>query len=83
VGVPHLIKVSYFPNWKAEGADGPWRASPSLMVVVPTQPDVTLEFGRTWAEWGGLSLTALGVLALVSRLIEFFRRKRTPYGLRT
>ena len=25
VGTPVLVKVSYFPNWHASGADGPWR----------------------------------------------------------
>lgn len=65
IGVPHLVKVSYFPNWTADGADGPWRASPSLMVVVPTQSEVVLEFQDTWAETGGRFLTLGGVAALV------------------
>jgi len=65
IGVPHLVKVSYFPNWEAEGADGPFRAAPSLMVVVPTEGSVVLHFGRTSAETVGLILTllALGTLA--------------------
>ena len=36
VGVPVLVKVSYFPNWTAHGAEGPYRIAPNLMVVVPT-----------------------------------------------
>ena len=36
-GVPVLVKTSYYPNWEVEGADGPWRATPNLMVVVPTE----------------------------------------------
>ena len=36
VGVPVLVKVSYFPNWEADGAEGPYRIAPNLMVVVPT-----------------------------------------------
>ena len=36
VGVPILVRTSYFPNWKVEGAEGPYRAAPNLMVVVPT-----------------------------------------------
>ncbi|MFN8017746.1 MAG: hypothetical protein U0P45_06455 [Acidimicrobiales bacterium] len=24
-GVPVLVKTSYFPNWQASGADGPYR----------------------------------------------------------
>jgi hypothetical protein len=69
VGVPHLVKVSYFPNWTARGADGPWRATPSLMVVVPTSENVVLEFKDTWAENGGKIASALGVLILVGALV--------------
>jgi len=57
VGVPHLVKVSYFPNWKATGADGPYLAAPSLMVVVPTEQQVVLEFTRSWAEYLGMIST--------------------------
>ena len=36
-GVPVLVKVSYFPNWQADGAEGPYRIGPNMMVVVPTE----------------------------------------------
>lgn len=65
VGVPHLVKVSYFPNWEATGALGPWRGAPSLMVVVPTSSQVVLEFNHQTPEQTGLVLTVVGVLALV------------------
>ena len=66
IGEPHWIKYSYFPNWKVEGAEGPYLASPSMMMVVPTESEVVLTYERTWAEWVGLVLTlaALGVLAV-------------------
>lgn len=64
VGIPHLVKVSYFPNWEASGADGPYRASPSLMVVVPTQPDVRLTFARQWPEHMGIALAVVGLSLL-------------------
>ena len=47
VGVPVLVKVSYFPNWQASGAEGPWRVAPNLMVVIPTSEHVSLHYGRT------------------------------------
>ena len=75
VGVPHLIKVSYFPNWTATGAEGPWRASPSLMVVVPTQSDVVVEFDDTWAESGGKILTLGGGVAIVAMGVVYWRRR--------
>ncbi|MFV0526523.1 MAG: hypothetical protein ACK5RL_18720 [Acidimicrobiales bacterium] len=64
-GTPVLVKASYFPNWKASGAEGPWRVGPNLMVVVPTDTTVELSYGRTWLDWLGLFLTAAGVVGLV------------------
>jgi hypothetical protein len=75
VGLPHLIKVSYFPNWTAEGAEGPWRATPSLMVVVPTTEDVVLEFRDTWAETGGKIATALALAGLIGVGVWTVRRR--------
>ena len=28
-GTPVLVKVSYFPNWQANGATGPYRVPPT------------------------------------------------------
>ena len=64
VGVPHLVKESYFPNWTAEGADGPYRAAPSLMIVVPTSEHVVLEFRNTSAENLGMALTLIAITGL-------------------
>ena len=51
VGVPVLVRVSYFPNWQASGADGPYRVAPNMMLVVPTGPEVEMTYGRTPADW--------------------------------
>jgi hypothetical protein len=74
--MPHLVKVSYFPNWTATGADGPWRATPSLMVVVPTSEEVVLQFEDTWAETGGKVATLVGVLGLVGVGLWGVRRRQ-------
>ncbi|HTO00698.1 MAG TPA: hypothetical protein VL068_08485, partial [Microthrixaceae bacterium] len=50
VGVPVLVKVSYFPNWKVDGAEGPYRVTPNFMAVVPTSKHVQLEYGTAPAE---------------------------------
>ncbi|MGH8973445.1 MAG: hypothetical protein ACRD0C_09605 [Acidimicrobiia bacterium] len=63
-GVPVLVKTSYFPNWEADGAKGPWRVSPNLMVVVPTERDVTLHYGRTPVDLAGMGLSVLGLAGL-------------------
>ncbi len=41
---PHIIKISYFPDWQVKGAYGPYLVSPSFMVVFPYQNNVLLEF---------------------------------------
>jgi hypothetical protein len=64
-GVPVVVKASYFPNWTASGAEGPWRVTPNLMVVVPTAEQVELRFGLTWVEYLAWFLTLLGVAGLV------------------
>jgi hypothetical protein len=68
VGVPVLVKVSYFPNWTAHGAEGPYRIAPNLMVVVPTSEQVSLTFDRSSSDLFFYVLTLLGIGLLV-----FFR----------
>jgi len=81
LGVPHLVKVSYFPNWTAQGANGPWRATPSLMVVVPTEETVVLEFEETWPESGGKIASLVGVVVLLGALL-WGKRYATSNGQR-
>jgi len=70
IGVPVLVRVSYFPNWQATGADGPYRVAPNFMVVVPTSNDVTLTYERSSLDWFFYALT-LGGIALC-----FYWRRR-------
>jgi len=70
-GHPLLVKISYHPRWRAEGADGPYLVSPGLMMVVPRQAEVRLTYAaRTGADHlgrtVGLATLALG-LALAGR----------------
>jgi hypothetical protein len=64
VGVPVLVRESYFPSWHATGAQGPWRAEPNLMVVVPTSHDVTLDYGASGPDKLGMLLSVAGLVAL-------------------
>lgn len=83
VGVPVLVKVSYFPNWTVRGADGPYRATPNFMVVVPTERDVTLRYGTTGVEWVARYLTLAGLGGLAA-LVAWGRsgRRRGRWGHR-
>ncbi len=64
-GVPVLVKTSFYPNWDVAGADGPWRATPNFMVVVPTERHVVVSYGTTTWEWLGRVLTVVGLVGLV------------------
>ena len=70
VGTPVLVRASYFPNWSAKGADGPYRVAPNFMVVVPTSTDVELVFERKAVDWLAILLTVLGVAAVGGLLIR-------------
>jgi 6-pyruvoyl-tetrahydropterin synthase related domain len=74
-GAPVVVKTSYFPNWRAEGASGPYRATPNYMVVVPTEEEVRLEYATTDAEWLGRLGTVLGLIGL-GALVWWGRRLR-------
>jgi 6-pyruvoyl-tetrahydropterin synthase-like protein len=64
-GSPVLVKTSYFPNWTASGARGPWRVTPNFMVVVPTARHVTLHYGWTPVDLFGFALTLAGIAGVV------------------
>jgi hypothetical protein len=69
-GSPVLVKASYFPNWQASGADGPWRVAPNLMVVVPTANQVELSYGTTPVDWLAWAMTGLGLAGLAGLWIR-------------
>ena len=61
-GHPLLVKVSYHPRWRAEGADGPYLASPGFMLIVPRQREVRLAYAaRTGSDYAGLGLAVLAI----------------------
>jgi hypothetical protein len=59
-----LVKVSYFPNWKVSGGEGPYRVTPNLMVVVPTSTHVKLHYGYVGVDYLANALTLFGLIAL-------------------
>ena len=71
VGIPVVVRSSYFPNWRVSGATGPFRLSPNMMVVIPTERDVRLSYGLTSWDWLGRVGTLLGLVGLV----WLFRRR--------
>ena len=77
-GHPLLVKVSYHPRWRAEGALGPYLASPGLMLVVPRGRQVRLTYtARDMFDWLGLALAA-GAVAFVALAAVGGRLGREP-----
>lgn len=70
VGKPVLVKISYFPNWKAHGAKGPYRVSPNFMVVIPTSTHVELHYETTIYDRAGWALTLVGFVMLAALAIN-------------
>ncbi len=82
VGTPVEIKVSYFPNWQATGAQGPWRAAPNLMVVVPTSHDVTLHYASSTSDRVGELISLIAVVAAAALAVTARRSRRAVTAAR-
>ena len=70
IGVPVLVRVGYFPNWRVDGAEGPYRIGPNQMVVVPTDTHVRLHYGRSKSDLFFHGLTLLGVVMAIALRIR-------------
>jgi hypothetical protein len=80
VGTPVEVKVSYFPNWQASGAEGPWRVAPNLMVVVPTSHDVTLNYSSSTSDKLGELISLAALVGLVALVVAARRRRRARWA---
>jgi len=81
VGVSHVIRTSFFPNWRLLDGEGPDPGAGFFMVVVPRSETVTLEFRATWVEWLGSLVTWVSVVAVAG--IALRGRRVTPERIGT
>jgi hypothetical protein len=79
-GVPVLVRESYFPTWKVDGADGPYRVAPNWMVVVPRETSVRLTSEAGAVEVLSSLMTLVGVSACIVLAVAPRRRKRRASG---
>jgi len=70
LGTPHLIKYTYFPGWKVKGAEGPYLVSPSFMMVIPFQNEVTLEYSYNIWDKIGFAMSIGSLIALLWLLLR-------------
>ena len=69
-GTPLMVRVSYHPNWRVEGADKIYLASPAFMLIYPESPKVRLYYGRTWPDDAGAAMTLLAILYLLLKMVH-------------
>lgn len=76
LGHPHLVRVSYHPGWRVEGADRIYLTAPSFMLVYPKKHEVRLHFAKTVYDRLGEALTWTGFSILVVSVILVVRNER-------
>lgn len=78
IGHPHLIRVSYHPNWRVTGADRIYLVSPSFMLVYPTESRVKLHFGYGVPNYAGGLMSLAGLAIILVPRVRGLRRRPTP-----
>lgn len=81
IGHPHLIRVSYHPNWRVTGADRIYLVSPSFMLVYPTQENVTLRFEKSVFNYAGELMSLAGLAIVLVPRLRGWKRGRKSKGL--
>jgi len=70
IGKPHIVKTSYYPNWKVIGAKRIYLLSPSLMLVFPEQENVVMYYGSTASDIIGTILSIITLLFIIILAIK-------------
>ncbi|VVB98923.1 Uncharacterised protein [uncultured archaeon] len=81
--VPVLVKISYFPNWKAYSNGKEmhiYEASPHLMLIYASG-EVEMKYENTPADWAGIFMTAAGIILILP--IKANYPKKMGSGLKT
>ncbi|MGR3318979.1 MAG: 6-pyruvoyl-tetrahydropterin synthase-related protein [Candidatus Anammoxibacter sp.] len=82
INKPIMIRISYHPNWKVEGADKIYMISPSFMLIYPNQEQVRLYYGKRFPDHLGNFLT-LAVIAGFVIGVPLTRMRRKAKGQRS
>jgi len=79
LGEPHIIKYSYFPNWKVIGADKIYHVTPNFMLVYPNQEEVTLYYGSLPEDILGRVLSYAGFIIFATLLFLRLIKRENIY----
>ena len=78
IGLPHIIKCTYFPNWKAKGAKRVYMVTPCFMLVYPEHEEVELYYGYVLSDKAGMALSFLGCIVLIVLALRIVRLPSRP-----
>ncbi|HOE99937.1 MAG TPA: hypothetical protein PK385_01740 [Spirochaetota bacterium] len=67
IGKPHIINITYSPNFKAKNGDKIYPVSPGFMMIIPSEEDVVINYGRNIYEIIGLIVTLLIIPIIIFR----------------
>lgn len=67
VGKPHILKISYAPNWKSKNGEKIYPVSPGFIMIIPTTSEVEIYYGWTKIEILGMILTLLLIPLILLR----------------
>ncbi|OGL40473.1 MAG: hypothetical protein A3C43_00785 [Candidatus Schekmanbacteria bacterium RIFCSPHIGHO2_02_FULL_38_11] len=76
---PHIIKFSYFPNWKVRGAKQIFHVTPNFMLVYPEQEEVTLYYGTLFSDIAGQTLTFIGGIIFAGAVFSQMMKRKKHY----
>ncbi|AGX87800.1 6-pyruvoyl-tetrahydropterin synthase-related protein [Candidatus Symbiobacter mobilis] len=79
VGSAHLLRVAWHPRWQLATRGELFLAGPGLMLVVPQEASVVLEYGHTPIGIAGMVGTALGLAGLAWAIFAQ-RRQRVQHA---
>jgi len=82
IGKPLWVKISYFPNWKVEGADKIYLVSPSFMMIFPNRKNVRIYYGTTIPDTIGLIFSFVGILIIIFSLTPLKQKVKFFKGLK-
>ena len=80
VGAAHLVRMAWHPRWRLATKGQLYLAGPGLMLVVPEEADVVLEYGHTPVGIAGMVASVLALLALLGLMWRDRRSFRIPVG---
>jgi outer membrane protein assembly factor BamD (BamD/ComL family) len=69
-GRPHIVKVSYFPRWKAADGSPIHLVSPGFMLVTPKTGHFEIIYSERGLDWFALSTTWLGMLWAAAAVVS-------------